>query len=113
MFSPPKDIPVFPREPNSTTPHPGGDPHLRSTHVTTYYRIHATDGDIGHVDDFIVDDETWCISDLVVDTRNWLPGRRVLVAPQSITAVSWEDAKVLLNLSRDAVRQSPVFDPHK
>ena len=112
MFSPtPRTPSPVPLEPNSTAPQSSADPHLRSTHVITYYRIHATDGDIGHVNDFIVNDQTWSIGYLVVDTRNWLPGRRVLVSPQWIKSVSWEEAKVFVDLSRETVRESPVFDP--
>ena len=60
------------------------DVHLRSANKVTGYRIGATDGDIGHVEDFIIDDETWEIRYMVVDTQNWWPGKKVLVAPQWI-----------------------------
>ncbi len=53
-----------------------GDLHLRSINNVTGYHIEATDGAIGHVEDFIIDDETWEIRYLVVDTQNWWPGRR-------------------------------------
>ena len=86
-----------------------GDSHLRSTHEVTGYPIHATDGEIGHVEDFIIDDETWTIRYLVVDTRNWWPGKKVLVSPQWIESVDWSEAKVFVNLSRDAIKQSPEY----
>ena len=54
------------------------DPHLRSTHHVTGYHIQAEDGEIGHVEDFIIDDKTWTIRYLVIDTRNWWPGAKVL-----------------------------------
>jgi hypothetical protein len=60
----------------------------------TGYHIEAADGEIGHVEDFIVDDETWAIRYLEVDTRNWWPGKKVLVSPQWIDNVSWPDSKV-------------------
>ena len=85
------------------------DPHLRSTHDVSGYHIHATDGEIGHVEDFVIDDETWAIRYLIVDTRNWWPGTRVLVSPQWIERVSWSDSKVFVNLSREAIRQSPEY----
>ena len=66
-----------------------GDPHLRSAREIEGYHIEATDGEIGHVDDLIVDDETWTIRYMPVDTRNWMPGRRVLVAPAWVTAIDW------------------------
>ena len=53
------------------------------------HHIQATDGEIGHVEDFIIDDETWAIRYLIVDTQNWWPGKKVLVSPQWIERVSW------------------------
>jgi hypothetical protein len=88
-----------------------GDPHLRSTASVTGYYIHATDGEIGHVADYIVDDETWTLRFLLVDTRKWLAGKTVLLSPRSITRVEWADSTVYVNLSRESVKQSPEFDP--
>lgn len=85
------------------------DPHLRNTESVTGYHIQALDGEIGHVDDFIIDDESWAIRYLIVDTRNWWPGKKVLVSPRWIDAVSWEEAKVVLHLSREAVKQEPPY----
>ena len=87
-----------------------GDPHLRSTRNVAGYRIHATDGEIGHVKDYIVDDECWTIRFLIVDTGNWLPGRKVLLSPHWITRVDWADSSVSVDLSRESVQKSPVFD---
>ena len=89
------------------------DPHLRSTRIVTGYHIAATDGDIGHVEDFITDDESWALRFLVVDTRNWLPGRRVLICPHWIKRVEWIGAKVVVDLSRDVIKGSPEFDPQQ
>ena len=86
-----------------------GDPHLRSTHDVSGHHIQAADGEIGHVEDFIVDDETWAIRYLVVDTRNWWPGKKVLISPKWIERVSWEEAKVFINLSRETIRQAPEY----
>ena len=69
--------------------HASDDCHLRSSQVVTGYHIHAKDGDIGHVQDLLVDDHTWAIRYLIVDTSNWWGGHHVLVAPQWIEAVSW------------------------
>jgi uncharacterized protein YrrD len=85
------------------------DPHLRSTHDVAGRHIEAADGEIGHIEDFIIDDKTWAIRYLIVDTRNWWPGKRVLVAPQWIESVSWSESKVLVNLSRDAIKRSPEY----
>ena len=67
------------------------------------------DGEIGHVEDFIIDDETWAIRYLIVDTHNWWPGKKVLVSPQWIERVSWGERKVFVNLSREAIKQSPEY----
>ena len=85
--------------------------HLRSAANVTGYYIEATDGDIGHVEDFIIDDETWEIRYMVVDTRNWLPGKKVLIAPRWIDRVSWEVSKVYASLSRDAIKKAPEYHP--
>jgi hypothetical protein len=85
--------------------------HLRSSaHVIGYY-IHAQDGDIGHVEDFLVDDTTWVIHYMVVDTRNWLPGKNVLVSPHWIEQVDWNDSKVYVDLTQEAIENSPEYDP--
>ena len=85
------------------------DPHLRSTKEVSGYRIHATDGDIGHVEDFIMDDETWTIRYLIINTLNWRPGTKVLVSPLWIERVSWGQSKVFVNLSRETIKRSPEY----
>jgi len=89
------------------------NPHLRSTCQVTGYHIQAIDGEIGQVGDFILDDETWAIRYVVVDTQNWLPGKKVLVFPSWIMRVSWDKSKVFVDLSRESVKNSPAFDPSK
>ncbi|HLN12249.1 MAG TPA: PRC-barrel domain-containing protein [bacterium] len=85
------------------------DPHLRSTHAVSGYHIQATDGEIGHIADFVIDDATWAIRYLIIDTQNWWPGKKVLVAPQWIERVSWDESKVFVNLTREAIRRSPEY----
>ena len=85
------------------------DPHLRSTYSVSGHHIQALDGEIGHVEDFIIDDETWAIRYLIVDTHNWWPGKKVLVSPQWIERVSWHERKVFVNLSRETIKQSPEY----
>jgi hypothetical protein len=85
------------------------DPHLRSTDAVSGYNIQAADGEIGHVEDFIIDDETWAIRYLTIDTQNWWPGKKVLVSPQWIDRVSWSESKVFVNLSRKTIKQSPEY----
>lgn len=85
------------------------DPHLRSTHDVSGHHIQAADGEIGHVEDFLIDDETWAIRYLIIDTRNWWSGKTVLISPQWIERVSWSDSKVFINLSRETIKQSPEY----
>lgn len=86
------------------------DPHLRSTREVTGYHIDATDGEIGHIEDFIVDDQTWRIGYIVIDTRNWLPGKKVMVAPMWIVKVRWTEKKVYVALQRQTIENGPEFD---
>ena len=83
------------------------DSHLRSTHAVDGYLVDASDGNVGHVEDFIIDDETWAIRYLVVNTRNWIPGKKVLVSPQWIENISWGESKVFVSLSRESIKSAP------
>ena len=58
-----------------------------------------------------MDDETWSLRYLVVDTRNWLPGKEVLVAPRWISDISWAGLRVSVDLPRETIKQAPEFDP--
>jgi uncharacterized protein YrrD len=87
------------------------DAHLRSSNDVKGYHIDAQDGDIGHVDDFLVDAESWAIRYLVVDTSNWWFGNKVLVSPQWVEAVSWAESKAVVSLTRDAIQNAPGYDP--
>jgi hypothetical protein len=101
---------ALPAEPLAVAEPEGGDPHLRSTSAVTGYYIQATDGDIGHVADFLVEDRSWTIRYAVVDTRNWWPGKHVLISPDWITRVDWQDSKVHVDLARDTIKNSPEYD---
>ena len=87
------------------------DSSLRSAQEVIGYRIHANDGDIGHVEDFILEDESWIIRYLVVNTKNWLPGSNVLISPEWIEKISWSDSKVWIDLFRGQIKDSPRYDP--
>jgi len=101
------------KEDEASPEEPEGDTHLHSTSEVAGSHIEAIDGEIGHVEDFVVDDETWVIRYLLVDTRNWLPAKHVLVSPRWSTQVSWAESKVFVDLTRDAIKNSPEFDPRK
>jgi hypothetical protein len=75
------------------------DPHLRSAREILKYHTETPDGEIARLDDFFLDDEHWEIVSLVVDTRKWLSGTRLLVSPNCTRDISWHTRKVLLDTS--------------
>lgn len=87
--------------------------NLRSMKQVTGYAIQATDGGIGQVDDFIIDDEPWVIRYMVVDTGRWWPGKKVIVSPRWISHVDWKNSNVYTNLSRRSIKTAPEFTPDK
>ncbi|HVC20742.1 MAG TPA: PRC-barrel domain-containing protein [Vicinamibacterales bacterium] len=86
------------------------DVHLRSCTAVIGHHVLATDGEIGHVEDLLVDEQTWAIRYLIVDTSNWWGGHRVLVSPQWIRTASWSDATIAVDVTRQAVRDAPPYD---
>lgn len=86
------------------------NPHLRSIGAVTGYHIHASDGEIGHVEDFLLEESDWSIHYLVVDTKNWWPGKKILISPRSVREIDWEDKLVNLNVDRQRVKDSPPYD---
>ena len=90
--------------------HRNDDPHLLSCNAVTGIHIHAIDGDMGQMSDFSVDDETWSVRYLIVDTSNGLVGHKALVAPSWKQSVNWLDHSVSVNLSRESIKTSPTFD---
>lgn len=84
--------------------------HLRSSAEVSGYYIEARDGDIGHVEDFVIDQKDWSIGYLEVDTRNWWPGKKVLVSPAWIEEVNWQDRKVAIDLKREVIEGAPAYD---
>jgi hypothetical protein len=86
-----------------------GSPHLRSTKMLTGLRLGCIDGPLGHVEDFLIDDQPWSIRDLVVDTRNWWPGKRVLIEPALVGSIDWEGRTIHLPLPREQVEHRPAY----
>lgn len=89
------------------------DPHLRSTREVDGYSVSAGDGDIGHVADFFIDEADWRIRYLLIDTTRWLPGKKVLIAPEWISAISWPDNALHVNVTREKVESSPEYNPER
>lgn len=88
---------------------PAEDVHLRSILQVDGYTIHASDGEIGHVNDFIVDDETWQLSELVVDTHDWIGGKKVLIAVSHIHSISFLNWLVYVHITIAAIEDSKLF----
>jgi len=84
---------------------------LRSVREINGYHIHASDGEIGHVEDFLVEDSDWSICYLIVDTTNWWPATRVMISPMSVRTIQWANRLVNLGVDRQTVRESPPYDP--
>jgi sporulation protein YlmC with PRC-barrel domain len=89
------------------------DSHLRSSREVTGYGVQARDGDIGHVEDFLLDDESWQIRYLAVDTVNWWPGKKVLLPPEWLGEVSWIGRSVSVDLLRRTIQNAPEWDPSR
>jgi len=83
--------------------------HLRSMDIVRTYAIHAKDGEIGNVHDFVIDDETWAIRYLILNTHYWLPGKKVLISPKWISKVSWESSEVFIDITKNAMKDSPEY----
>ena len=82
---------------------------LHKTSKMTGFHIIATDGEIGHVDDFLVD-ESWTLRYLVVDTSNWIGGKSVLISPSALEKVNSPEKEIRVKLTRDQIEHSPSVD---
>jgi hypothetical protein len=91
--------------------HQNDDPHLRDCDAVLRYRLETYDGDLGHIEGLLIEDETWAIRYIIANTSNWWVGHQVLIAPQWIKEVSWYDATISVNLTRQAVKDAPTYDP--
>jgi hypothetical protein len=86
------------------------DTTLRSVREVTGYGVATTDGDAGRITDFIVDDQSWALRYLVVDT-SWLPlSKKVLIATDWIEEVSWVDRQIRVDVTSEQVEEAPKLD---
>jgi hypothetical protein len=112
LFEPPFIAPAAVHQAADAGNRPGdGDPHLRSAASVNGYHVHATDGDLGHVENFLADDANWDIRYLVVATRDWWPGKRVQLAPYAVKDIDLSEERINVNVTRDQVKSSPAWDP--
>ena len=89
-----------------------GDPHLRSARVVQGYRIQATDKIFGHIEDFVLDEHSWTIRYLVIDTINFWPSKSVIISPDWVNSISWDKKILSVNLSEESIKNSAEFHPN-
>jgi uncharacterized protein YrrD len=89
------------------------NPHLRSGKEVIGYDIHAVDDTFGHVEDLLFDEDNWKIELLAVDTRDWWPGKSVMISPDCIDRISWDDKSIVVKVTREQVEHSPEYDPDR
>jgi len=99
MVAPPSPTPA-------ETAHQGDETHLRSAKAVKGYTIHATDGLLGEISGFIVDDQNWTIRDMIVETGHWYAGKEALIPTTAVTRIKYEDSEVFVNLSQAEIRRS-------
>jgi sporulation protein YlmC with PRC-barrel domain len=90
----------------------GWAPRVRRTSDVNGAYVQTTDGEMGHVEDLIIDGDTWAIRYLIISAQNWWPGKRVLVSPQWIQRVMWERWEIFIGLSGETIRQAPEYSDH-
>ncbi len=89
--------------------HDRDDPHLQSTQALNGYHIQTGEGAIGHVTDFMIDDKSWEIRHLVIETGHWLSGKEIAISPEQIDRISYEDSKVFVNVTKEAILETPEY----
>ncbi|MDT8452656.1 MAG: PRC-barrel domain-containing protein [Gammaproteobacteria bacterium] len=110
-LEPPIAGPVGPPPARPEPPDEPEDPHLRYSKEVRGYQIHARDGELGSVDDFVIDDHSWQINYLVVDIHKWLPGKKVLIAAAWVRNVDWAMSEIVVELDRETIQSAPAYDP--
>lgn len=86
--------------------HRRDDHHLRSVNAVTGYAIQATDGEIGTVSSFMVDDKSWALGGMVVETGKWYAGKEILILTDRIAHISYEQSKVFVNLTQLEIKET-------
>lgn len=85
------------------------DPHLRSAAEVAGYSLHARDGSIGRIEDFLFDGRSWAIEALVVDSRPWWPGGEVLLPRTVVAAIDWTEREARVGVDRQTVKNAPPW----
>ena len=89
--------------------HNGDDPHLRSIQALNGYHIQTSDGAIGHVTDFVIDDKSWAICHVVVETGHWFSGKEIVISPNQISRISYDESSVFVNVTKEAILEAPEY----
>jgi uncharacterized protein YrrD len=85
------------------------DLHLQSTQALSGYLIQTSEGAIGHVIDFIIDDKSWAICHLVVETGHWYSRKEIVISPKNIDRISYKESKVFVNVTKEAILEAPQY----
>jgi uncharacterized protein YrrD len=88
----------------------GADARLDSVKTTSGYHIRARNGEIGHVDDFLIGQDSWRIRYLLVDTSNWIGGRSVIVSSEAVERVDKTDNQIYVAADREAIKNAPALE---
>jgi len=89
------------------------DDHLRSSRVVSRYHVMAVDGEIGQIEDGIVEDQTWTIQYLVSTVGHWWSAKKVLLPTEWILWVSAAESNAYVSLTRNNIATAPAFDPDR
>ncbi len=90
--------------------HGGADAHLRSApEIVGYHVSKRRDGPIGHIEDLLFDEESWAIRYVVMNTRNWLPGKRSIISLGASPRPSWTGHPIWVDPTRDQETTRPEF----
>ena len=103
----PDPVPLPARKAGTAT---DNDPHLRSAQALVGYHLQSSDGEIGHVIDFIVHEKSWAICHLIVETGHWYSGKEIAIAPKHVESISYADSKVFLNVTKEAILAAPEYE---
>jgi sporulation protein YlmC with PRC-barrel domain len=102
-------FPEAPPPPHLMPSKQASDLHLQSTQALRGYPIQTSEGAIGHVIDFIMDDKSWTICHLVVETGHWYSGKEIVISPKHIDRISYEESKVFVNVTKEAILEAPQY----
>jgi uncharacterized protein YrrD len=111
MLGRPFPLPTQPSEYSSDISENEGDPHLRSADVIEGYQIAAKDNLFGEIEDFIIDEISWKIRYLVINTARFWFEKPVLISPDWVTSISWEDRSIIVDLLKEEIKNSPAYNP--